>query len=213
MLYEKCRPDKFDEIVGQDKAVKAVKRVLSNGWGGQSFWISGASGTGKTTLARIITHQGADDFFVNEYDSADSLGVNEIDDITRSMYLSGGFGKRGRAFIINEAHGLKRQGIRLFLGVLERIPKHVVFVFTTTQQGQKGLFEAQIDAGPLLSRCAYIELENGPEQKKAFAKLCKVIAFCENLDGKPVEDYLALADRYDGNMRAMLQAIETGEML
>jgi DNA polymerase-3 subunit gamma/tau len=214
MLYEKVRPTKLDEIVAQDRAVKSIRQVLSNGWGGRAFWISGASGTGKTTLARIIAREGAADFFISEYDSADAIGIEEMADIDRQIHLFGGFagGKKGRAVIINEAHGLRRPVIRLMLGLLERIPKHVVFIFTTTQAGQKGLFDAQIDAAPLLSRCTYIQLENTEIQRAAFAEYCKMVAFCESLDGKPRADYLALADRCENNMRAMLSAIEAGEM-
>jgi replication-associated recombination protein RarA len=213
MLYEQYRPKSFEEIVAQDKAVKQIQTALKTGWGGRAFWLSGGSGMGKTTLARIIASQGANDFFVNEYDSADAIGVEEIEDITRSMYLSGGGGKKGRAYIINEAHGLRRQSIRVLLGVLERIPKHVVFIFTTTQAGQKGLFEAQIDAAPLLSRCTVIQLENGEKQTKAFAEHCRLVALCENLDGQPVEKYIALAKLHKNNLRAMLSAIETGNMV
>src|SRR3972149_10710220 len=210
MLYERIRPTKLDEIVAQDRAVKAIRQVLTKGWGGRAFWISGASGTGKTTLARIITREGADVFFVNEYDSADAIGIEEMDDIDRAMHLYGGLGgKKGRAFIINEAHGLRRPVIRLMLGLLARIPNHVVFVFTTTQAGQKGLFDAQIDAAPLLSRCTYIQLENTEIQRAAFAEYCKMVAFCESLDGKPLAEYQNLADRCENNMRAMLSAIES----
>jgi replication-associated recombination protein RarA len=215
MLYEKVRPSTWAQIVAQEKAVIQIQTVLKNGWGGRAFWISGASGTGKTTMARLIAKTGAEDFFIQEYDSGDCVGVEEIDDITRSMGFSAGFcggNKRGRCFIFNEAHGFKRNIIRSMLGILERIPKHVVFIFTTTKEGQDGLFEAQIDAGPLLSRCTLIELENGEAQREAFALHCRQIAVTQNLDGKPFKEYLALADRCENNLRAMLSAVESGEM-
>ena len=79
---------------------------------------------------------GADDWFIEEHDSGDAMTTAEMGRIEDAMQFMAP-GKGGRAFIINEAHGLMRQIIRRFLGVLERIPKHVCFVFTTTKLGQK----------------------------------------------------------------------------
>ncbi|KKL70521.1 hypothetical protein LCGC14_2104080 [marine sediment metagenome] len=151
-LYEQYRPDTFGAVLGQDKAVSQIERLCAAGLGGRALWISGASGTGKTTLARIAAGTIADDFFVQEYDSADQLSGPEFDSIERTMCLYG-MGKGGRVFIINEAHGLRKSATRRFLGILERIPSHVCFIFTTTKQGQDQLFDDNIDASPLLSRC------------------------------------------------------------
>lgn len=210
-LYEKYRPKQLDQVIGQDKAVKTITRLIQNGAGGRCFWISGISGSGKTTLARIIAGSIADDLYVQEFDCADQLSVSAMDKIEADISYKA-FGKGGKAIIINEAHGLRTTTIRRLLGLLERIPGHVVFIFTTTKQGESKLFDDQIDANPLLSRCAKIELTN-QGLSKAFGEHCRQIATKESLNGKPIESYIKLAQKCKNNCRMMLQEIESGYML
>ena len=57
-LHEQQRPREFADVIGQDKALERIRTVGAPG--GQVFWISGSSGTGKTTIARILAAQIAD---------------------------------------------------------------------------------------------------------------------------------------------------------
>ena len=209
-LYEKYRPQSWDAVIGQDKAVRRLRRSSLDQIGGQAFWLSGKSGVGKTTLAYILAGEIADRWSTVEIDASEltPARLRRIED-TMQLYA---FGKGGRAYIINEAHGLRRDTIRQLLVLLERLPSHVCVIFTTTTDGQLKMFEDHIDAHPLLSRCVTVALTS-QGLSRPFAARCREIARIEGLDGQPIGKYQRLAQDCKANFRAMLQAVEYGEMM
>jgi len=205
-LHEQYRPKTWDLVVGQKGTLWRIGQIRQRGLAGRAYWISGPSGTGKTTIARLIAAEIASEWAIDEIDATD-LSTARVRDLDRQSHCRG-FGKGGRVYIVNEAHGLNKATVRQFLTTLERIPKHVVWIFTTTAAGQKLLFDGCIDASPLVSRC--VKLETNTEDPVAFAARAREVAKAEGVDSQPLEAYVELVKSHDCNLRAVFQEIEAG---
>jgi len=210
-LHEQYRPQGWDDVVGQDKALAKLGRLRKRGLKGRAYWLSGQSGTGKSTIGRLIASEVASELCIEEIDATD-LSAARVRELERQSQCMGLGEKSGRAFIVNESHGLNRAAVRQLLTTLERLPSHVVWLFTTTVEGQGALFEDVDDAHPLLSRCVELPLARR-DLAKAFAERAKDIAMAEGLDGQPLERYVKLMQSCKNNLRTALQRIEAGDML
>lgn len=209
-LAEKYRPATFQQVIGQDKALAVIQRLAQGSLASRAFWFTGKSGTGKTTIARIMAGVVADQLYIREVvgRQLSPLKLKEIAD--RWLYIPMA-SKQGQVLIVNEAHGLSKPVVEILLGVIENLPKSVMIIFTTTHDGQD-LFEEQVDSGPFASRCVNISLASRGIGD-LFAARVKEIAQSEGLDGKPIAEYKKLMDKHRQNFRAALLDVEAGAML
>lgn len=123
--------------------------------------------------------------------------------------------KMCHCWIINEAHQLSSKVVSRLQTVLElpETQRTTLWIFTTTNAGQKRLFDTKFDACPFLSRVTVVETVTNEDTLEAFAKRAMFIAQAEHLDGQPLSAYRELAVECDCNLRQMIQRIAGGSML
>lgn len=132
-LATKYRPTTFETVVEQNITTTILKRVIETRSFSNCYLFSGASGTGKTTCARIFANA-----INNNYGSPieiDGAVVNGVDSI-RAMVDNAtqrALDSEYKIFIIDECQSLTSQAWQAFLKSLEECPKYTIFIFCTTE--------------------------------------------------------------------------------
>ena len=159
VLARKYRPQRFEDLIGQEPMVRTLRNAFSSGRIAQAWILTGVRGVGKTTTARILAralnYERADGsggptvdlsekgvhcdaimesrhVDVVEMDAASHTGVADVRNILETVHYAPVMA-RTKVFIIDEVHMLSTSAFNAFLKTLEEPPPHVKFVFATTE--------------------------------------------------------------------------------
>ena len=128
-IITKYRPETFEEVIGQDRAVNALKSAIQKGTG-RAYLFSGPSGVGKTTLARL-TAKAFHCEEIQEEDGATNTGIDNIRSIIDGV-LYRPLAGANKGIIIDEAHALSKAACQALLKTLEDPPSWVYWFLCTT---------------------------------------------------------------------------------
>ncbi len=135
-LATKYRPESFDEVVGQDEVVASLKTVIQRK-SARAFVLTGPSGVGKTTLARITaTELGCPPENLREIDAATHTGVDAWRTIADGFRFAPLGEHKVRCAIVDEAHMLSKSAWNSLLKDIEEPPKGLYWFFCTTEDGK-----------------------------------------------------------------------------
>jgi DNA polymerase-3 subunit gamma/tau len=195
-LITKYRPAAFDEMMGNDTVIAALKRTLANAISRpHAYLFTGPSGIGKTTGARIIaTDLEAE---VIEIDAASNSGVDamrQLVEVGNHMSLAG---SGVRMFIIDECHTLSKPAWQAILKLLEEPPEHLYIALCTTELAKV--------PETIITRCYHVALR--PLKTNEIEDLISVVA---ELEGWPVHNDVmqAIVQASTGQPRKALSILQ-----
>lgn len=218
-LYRKWRPRTFEDVVGQQGIVAALKNQIATGRVGHAYLFTGTRGTGKTTCAKIFAKavncqdktspdpcgvcqicKGIDDgsiLDVVEIDAASNNGVDNIRDLRdETAYTPSACAYK--VYIIDEVHMLSIAAFNALLKIMEEPPSHVIFILATT--------EIHKVPATILSRCQRYDF--GRIKPEDIAARVSYVAAQEQLE--LTEGAAALIARLaDGALRDALSILDT----
>ena len=162
LWVERYRPDTLSGYVGNEHILEKVRIYIQNEDVPHLLFFGGA-GTGKTTLAKIITNQiDCDLMYIN---ASDENNVDTVRDKIRGFASSMGF-RKWKVIILDEADYLTPNAQAALRNLMETFSKTTRFILTCNY------VEKIID--PIQSRCQTFGI-TPPSKKEVAIRLKEIL--------------------------------------
>lgn len=217
-LYRKYRPQRLEEIVGQEHIKKALANAISMNRISHAYLFTGPRGTGKTSTARIfakslncekgptitpcgectncvdITNSVPMD--VIEIDAASNRKVEDAQNILEKVMYAP-VNSRYKIYIIDEVHMLSTTAFNALLKTLEEPPENVIFILATT--------EAHKVLDTIKSRCQRFDF-----RRITTDDIVKHLRYISDKEGINIEDdaLFTIAKNSAGGMRDSIALLD-----
>lgn len=199
-LYRKHRPTTFNEVIGNNDVLIALKGMLADvKTCPHSFLLHGPTGTGKTTIARIIAKE------LNclpenliEIDTAQFRGIDTIRDIRKNaQYVPLGGGVR--VYILDEVQKITNDAQNALLKILEDTPNHIYFILCTT--------EPQSLLPTIRGRCVQFQMQILSDKNMAKLLTTVVEKESETLDNRVIKQIIQDSQGHPRNALTILEKV------
>ncbi len=153
-LYREYRPQKFSDVLGQDRVVNVLKNQVKSGKISHAYLFAGERGCGKTTCAKIFAKainclnpidsspcgecencksiEEESTMDVVEMDAASNRRIDDIRNLKETVVYPPN-NLKYKVYIIDEAHMITREAFNALLKIMEEPPSHLVFILATTE--------------------------------------------------------------------------------
>lgn len=207
----KWRPQRFDEVVGQEHITTTLRNAIINNRVAHAYLFAGPRGVGKTTTARILAKVlnclnpqngepcnecemckaflSSQTLDIIEIDGASNRRIEEIRTLRESVKYAPTKGTY-KVYIIDEVHMLTTESFNALLKTLEEPPEHTLFIFATTDVHKVPL--------TIISRCQRFDFRR--IELNTIKSLLKNIA---EKEGIKIDDtsLTIIAKKADGSLR------------